>query len=101
MTAPQGQEPLHDPWAPNRRRTYPVPGRGNEVLCGREGPAEFALIELLAVIAIIAILAAKLLPALAQGTAKARQTYCFNSMKQIGIAGTMCAQDSRHRLPLC
>lgn len=53
----------------------------------------FTLIELLVVIAIIAILAAILFPVFAQARAKARQTACLSSMRQIGTAVTMYAQD--------
>ena len=52
----------------------------------RKGGGGFTLIELLVVIAIIAILAALLLPALAKARAKARQTSCLNSLRQVGIA---------------
>ncbi len=55
--------------------------------------AGFTLIELLVVIAIIAILAAILFPVFAQARAKAQQTYCMNSMKQLGTAVMMYAQD--------
>jgi prepilin-type N-terminal cleavage/methylation domain-containing protein len=54
----------------------------------------FTLIELLVVIAIIAILAALLLPALSQAKQKAQAAQCLNNLKQIGLAGTMYAQDN-------
>jgi prepilin-type N-terminal cleavage/methylation domain-containing protein/prepilin-type processing-associated H-X9-DG protein len=46
----------------------------------------FTLIELLVVIAIIAILAAVLFPVFARARDKARQTACFNNLRQIGTA---------------
>lgn len=59
----------------------------------------FTLIELLVVIAIIAILAAILFPVFAQAREKARQTVCLSSLKQIGLAGMMYAQDYDEGLP--
>jgi prepilin-type N-terminal cleavage/methylation domain-containing protein len=68
---------------------YPEPGRGG-----------FTLIELLVVIAIIAILAALLLPALAKAKDKAKQTYCINNERQMGICFQLYTSDYAENYPV-
>jgi prepilin-type N-terminal cleavage/methylation domain-containing protein/prepilin-type processing-associated H-X9-DG protein len=59
----------------------------------------FTLIELLVVIAIIAILAAVLLPVLSAATAKARQIYCLNNMKQLQLAVILYTNENGEKFP--
>ena len=73
--------------APGRSSLPAKPSRGSR-------DSGFTLIELLVVIAVIAILAALLLPALSKSKEQANQTFCLNSMMQIGIASACYSNDS-------
>jgi prepilin-type N-terminal cleavage/methylation domain-containing protein len=62
-------------------------------------PEGFTLTELLVVIAVVGILAGLLLPALASGKAKARNSACTSNLRQLGIATRIYAEDNSSRLP--
>lgn len=59
----------------------------------------FTLIELLVTVSMLAILAALLLPALASGKSKVRQTECTGNLRQWGLSFQMYADDHQDFLP--
>ena len=58
----------------------------------------FTLVELLVVIGIIALIVSMLLPALGRARDQARQVRCLSNMRQLTIAWTMYANDSKGRI---
>lgn len=61
----------------------------------------FTMVELAVVIAIVGVVAAMLLPALSAFKKKSQQTKCVSNAKQIGVALSLYANDSRGLMPLC
>lgn len=59
----------------------------------------FTLIELLVVIGIISVLASMLLPSLSRSRAVAKQTFCKNNQRQLGLAMTLYRGDSDGYFP--
>ncbi|MER3402080.1 MAG: hypothetical protein C4337_01970 [Armatimonadota bacterium] len=53
----------------------------------------FTLIELLVILAIIGILMAILMPVLAQGRERARQSFCSQNLRQLALANQLYAND--------
>lgn len=71
-----------------------------ETQCPRRALSRaFTLIELLVVVAVIAILAGLLLPALANGKAKARNVQCLDQLRQWGVAMHMYANANEDAIP--
>ena len=62
--------------------------------------SRFTLIELLVVIAIIAILAAMLLPALSAARARAKDSACKSTLKQMGTSTLLYCDDNKEWIPL-
>lgn len=59
----------------------------------------FTLVELLVVITIITILAALLLPSLRKVNDMAKQTYCLNNLRQLGVGASMYSDDHNGLIP--
>ena len=60
---------------------------------------KFSLIELLVVVAIIGILASLLAPNLKNAREKSKSAVCKSTLKQLGISGSMYADDNDGRIP--
>jgi len=59
----------------------------------------FTLVELLVVIAIVGVLVGLLLPAIQAARASARRSHCWNSLRQIGVATHLFANNHYGQFP--
>ena len=64
------------------------------------GRRAFTLLELIVVVAIVGLLAGLLLPVLGRSRARARDAYCLNNLRQLGLAVAAYAQDYGSHLPV-
>jgi prepilin-type N-terminal cleavage/methylation domain-containing protein/prepilin-type processing-associated H-X9-DG protein len=82
----------------NRRLEVIAGVRYAQTMNGRRASAGFTLIEVLVVLAILVILAGALLPTF-KGPRRALLPQCMGKQRQIGVALSMYASDSRNLFP--
>jgi prepilin-type N-terminal cleavage/methylation domain-containing protein/prepilin-type processing-associated H-X9-DG protein len=85
------------PWTSLNRRTTTVAAARHQLPITRQ--RGFTLVELLVVIAVVAVLAALLLPALASAKDKVRRASCLSSLRQVGIAIHLYADEHEGKIP--
>lgn len=84
---------IHYPLSGALRATAFSTNNESRVTNNARQPSAFTLIELLVVVAVIAVLAAILLPALQNAKETAKRTHCLNSLRQVGIALLLMADE--------